>query len=69
MITTNYAVVDSDANLHQRKIDKLSAGKIYFIFCKNSHDFVNGIRFPDEKKNRHDDDMEFGQIGSEYVDT
>ena len=31
--------------------------------------FVNGIRFTDEKKNRHDDDMEFDQVVLEYVDT
>ena len=24
--------------------------------------FVNGIRFTDGKKNRHDDDMEFDQV-------
>ena len=31
--------------------------------------FVNGIRFTDGKKIRHDDDMEFDQVVLEYVDT
>ena len=55
----------------KEKLDKLSGGKknIFFFIAKNSHGLVNGIRFTDEKKNRHDDDMEFDQVVLECVDT